>query len=184
MLPLLPLSVSRFMPTLVPPAVSMTCSLSALTLPQLHPISLSARRFALLFDALTASMPSTPLVLNSQPLIAMTPLPPSVSLITLTFEPLSAPTYLLIPASTPAMIPVLSSMPPTRLLPPLIPPPLPTPLRPPHIPQFAQTFAPPAAPIVRSPFAMSPLPPFASSRSSAGNLEVGRVENLRLFVYD
>ena len=77
-------------------------------------------------------------------------LPPPISL--------SAPSFLLLPASSPAYIPVLSSLPTTRSLLPLIYPQLPPPLRPPLSLLSASTFASPAAPSLRSSLALSPLP--------------------------
>ena len=99
-------------------------------------------------------------------------LPPLISL--------SAPSSLLLHASSPAVIPVLASLPPSRSLPPLIHQPLPPPLRPPLIPQSAPTLGPPAEPSRRRPFA----PLIASSQSSAEVFEIGRVENLCLFADD
>ena len=80
---------------------------------------------------------------NRMPKLPLLPLPVS----------LSAPSSLLLPASSPPELPVLSSLPPTRSLPPLIHPPLPPPLRPPLIPLFASTFAPFVPQSCRSPFA-------------------------------
>ena len=110
---------------------------------------------------------------NRMPILLKLPkLPPLVSL--------SAPSSLLLPASSPEVIPVLASLQPSRSLPPLIHPPLPPPLRPPLIPQSASTLGPTAAPSRPRPFT----PSIASFQSSAKVFEIGRVENLRLFADD
>ena len=171
MLPLLPPPVSLSAPTFAAPAVPRFEALSP-SVSDLMPVTIS--------ETFPASLTVRHSVELLEPPPTLSIIPPSVSPFTLTFEPLSAPSSLLLPASSLEVIPVLALLPSTRSLPPLIHPPLPPPLRPPLIQQSPSRLGPPAAPSRRRPFA----PSIVSSQSSAEDLEIGRVENLRLFADD